>query len=162
MSNFSEVLSIVASVAVVGATFFAALSAGISAWQTRRVRHATELSVMLDLSRRFDDVYVVRNKLLHESMDLSWATFDSTYQTLSEKLNSETWLMLRSYAGFMEFVGILVQIKDIDAGFLFGWMPVDPVLWNKVKALVVEMRKVFRDDLWVNWESLVGEHQKWK
>ena len=158
----TQTLAIAAGLATVAATLFAALSAAISAWQVRKSHRAMELSAMLDLSRRFDDVYSTRNALLSDSMDLSWDVFDTFHPTLADKLNSPTWQVLRKYAGFMEFTGVLVSSGSIDSGLLFRWMPVDEAVWMKAEPLIGEMRRIHRDDLWENWEGLIQKYRKWK
>jgi hypothetical protein len=158
----SELSAIAAAVATVGATLFAAISAGISAWQAREARHAVELSVMLDLAARFNDVYSARNKLLADSTDLTWTSFDNTFPTLPQKINSDTWSVLREYAGFMEFVGVLVKRNKIDQSFLFDWMPMDSELWEKTREIADHMRPLLRPDLWIHWEQLVDAHREWK
>ena len=155
-------LTIAAALATVAATLFAAISAWVSATQARLAKDALELSAMLDLAGRFNAVYSVRNKLLDASTDLTWGAFHAAFPTLPQKLNSNTWSLLRDYAGFMEFVGVLVKRSKIDESFLFDWMPIDPELWKKAKEIVDNMRLLHRSDLWIHWERLVHSYEEWE
>ncbi|MFO7695610.1 MAG: hypothetical protein R6X16_00435 [Anaerolineae bacterium] len=156
-----QAITVAASLAALVVAVCAAASTLISAWQVRKTHRAAELSAMLDLSRRFDEVYKARNKLLHEDCDLSWDYFHDCNPSRGDKLNSDIWLTLRQYAGFMEFVAVLVKRRWLDSNILFKWMPMDREVWDKAQPLIDRMRPMLRDDLWCHWPELLNSYTRW-
>jgi hypothetical protein len=158
----AELFSSIGAIATAIGALATAVTAALVYLQVQRMREAVEQSKLSDvlnacftISDRFDKLYEVRNELLKDETDLSWAFFSEKYKTKIAILNSPEWNRLRKIAGLYELIGSLVHNKMIDARIIFDFLGIQVSLWAKAKDLTLEMRKIHIPDLWIHWEYLV-------
>jgi len=80
--------------------------------------------VFLEITRRYQEIYRVRNELLN--MNFSWQEFHRRHPTIDDKLASKEWLTLRRVAVVNEMLGVLVKHKYLDPNVLFDMFFLNP------------------------------------
>jgi hypothetical protein len=123
-----------------------------------------DVATLLIIQQRYSDVYQRRGQLKRDAGIATYKWFDDTYPSTAEKQASEFWKRFREWAGFCEFVGVLVKHGYIDSDLVFDMINIDVDLWKVYKPLIYELRgdeKWNNKHMFENWEFLINEAIKW-
>lgn len=128
-------------------------------WNLKRSADQREVSTLLALQQRWNDIYATRNALRHldletPAMRALLAQDKTEEQSCKDILTSEVWLkIVRPVANFYEFVGLMVSDGHISAERLFVLVTVDDMSWSKARPFIERLGS-YRRDLYVYWDEL--------
>jgi len=113
-----------------------------------------EVSILLEISKRFREIFPIRNKLM--ASDISWEQLIKKYGDFAGIKSSTEWQEFTEVAIFYDLIGMLIKQKYFDPELINELLSIKPGVWEKFENIIFEVRKETPEFL-SNWDYMTNE-----